>query len=324
MGRDMKKFHQTKLTPKRIAEISDRLCREYGLSVVIPDPIQTQKRRYTNNRITPFRTILKNDIDRAIEKSDSFDDFLACMRENYYIKTSGKYLTFCHRTNGQRKAIRATETSLGAAYTEANIRRRLLGQPIETVQDNPALRLENELVLEPRRRLGSRKEQLQAIFHAHGLLENYHIHNYDEILPKINSLLQKADTCQSELRKMEQHAAKLKGLLDCYDTVQRLKGLAQEYGAALLKDRFYTQHREELDTYQSASTTLTHLGYVPDDPAVGQKLQDLYDASGKEMQRIWDTYNSLQSQLADLHEAKRAVEQAVLQEKKPQKGEINL
>ena len=120
----MKKFRENRYTCREVRQISDELCEKYGLSIVIP----SQKRRsqlYSRAAFTSWRKILKNDIDRCLEESGSYEEFLEKMQNDYYVKSSGKYLSFRHRTNGQQRNIRSY--SLGEDYSESAIRSRIAG-----------------------------------------------------------------------------------------------------------------------------------------------------------------------------------------------------
>ena len=89
VGTDMKKFHQTKYSPKQLAYVSDKLCKEYGLTIVVPSHERNAK-GYTGQKETSFRTILKCDIDKAIKIAKDFDEFINIMNENYRVNYQGK------------------------------------------------------------------------------------------------------------------------------------------------------------------------------------------------------------------------------------------
>lgn len=125
LGMDYRKFHMTKYTYREVQRLSDELCRENGLSVVI-QPQGRGARIYSKaSKRMPWRTILRNDIDRNLDAAKSFDDFIGLMRQEYFVKTSGKYLTFRHRSNGQTRPARSY--TLGDAYTEKALRERIMG-----------------------------------------------------------------------------------------------------------------------------------------------------------------------------------------------------
>lgn len=122
-------FREQRNNVYKIRDISDNLCREYGLSVI-------EKENQKNRRIDPkysrgkyknsYRDQLKSDMDLAIRQSLNYQDFLQKMELlEWEIKSSKdkKYTTFKHRTNGQKRPIRMER--LGAGYSKHMIEFRI-------------------------------------------------------------------------------------------------------------------------------------------------------------------------------------------------------
>ena len=105
---------------------SDALCRENGLSVIAP---QGKGKHYAewkaeNTGKPTIRSIIRADIDRAIENAYTFDTFLMLLRRLGYVvqnQPNRKYVTVL--PPGGKRAIRLD--SLGDGYTERDIRTRL-------------------------------------------------------------------------------------------------------------------------------------------------------------------------------------------------------
>ncbi|WP_261311140.1 relaxase/mobilization nuclease domain-containing protein [Streptococcus agalactiae] len=69
---------------------------------------------------------LQISIDLAIQKSNSYDNFLKTMEEYGYEIKLGKYLSFRHKEQGEKgRFIRAKETTLGKDYTNEKIKERI-------------------------------------------------------------------------------------------------------------------------------------------------------------------------------------------------------
>ena len=108
---------------------SDALCRENGLSVIVP---QGKGKHYAEwkaeqNGKPTIRSIIRGDIDRVIGESYTFDTFLMLLRRLGYVvqnQPNRKYMTVL--PPGGKRAIRLD--SLGEGYTETDIRRRLAAQ----------------------------------------------------------------------------------------------------------------------------------------------------------------------------------------------------
>lgn len=100
-----------------LQRLSDIICLENGLSVIIPKkPSERIKRPYEKKET--FREIMEADIDKALSrKPKDFDEFLALLQEQDYEIKRGKHTAV--RVKGGRRFIRFR--SLGDGYKEADI-----------------------------------------------------------------------------------------------------------------------------------------------------------------------------------------------------------
>ena len=82
-------------------EVSDRLCKENGLSVIPPSQNKGMSyKEYTEaKRGTSWKQKLKQTIDRLVITAKDYDDFLRLMQEAGYEIKPGKYISF--RAEGQ-------------------------------------------------------------------------------------------------------------------------------------------------------------------------------------------------------------------------------
>ena len=120
---DYKHIHINKKWYYNTRRISDRICREYGLSVITPSA--ERGKSYTEYTVaknsTSWKAKLKNMIDVLIPQAKDFDDFLRLMQENGYEVKQGKYISF--RAEGQERFTRAK--TIGVNYTEEAIAERI-------------------------------------------------------------------------------------------------------------------------------------------------------------------------------------------------------
>ena len=92
---DHKHYHSNKRSYHEIRRTSDRLCREHGLSVIVPgrDKGKCYIEHQAAQNGTSYKAKLKAAIDRLIPVSSSLEDLLARLqREGYEIKR-GKYIS---------------------------------------------------------------------------------------------------------------------------------------------------------------------------------------------------------------------------------------
>ena len=119
-------------------EVSDRLCKENGLSVIPPSQNKGMGyKEYTEaKRGTSWKQKLKQTIDRLVITAKDYDDFLRLMQEAGYEIKTGKYISF--RAEGQERFTRSRPSE---RTTPRNASRSGLpdGRP-EEVRDRPRRR----------------------------------------------------------------------------------------------------------------------------------------------------------------------------------------
>ena len=122
------KYRSNKNTYHEIRNISDRLCKEYELSVIEPQA-KTYGKSYDRYRPEQtsgsWRDKLKAAIDSLIPEAKDFEELLKLMEAQGYEIKRGKYISF--RAEGQERFTRAK--SLGEDYAEEEIRKRISEKP---------------------------------------------------------------------------------------------------------------------------------------------------------------------------------------------------
>jgi hypothetical protein len=131
---DYKKYVSNKKSYYEIRNFSDKLCKEYSLSVVTPG--QDKGKSYAEYAADrdgggSWKSKLKAAIDTIIPQSKAFDDFLKQLEAAGYEIKRGKYISV--RAPGQERFTR-TKT-LGVDYTEDAITKRIAGEYTMTAPD---------------------------------------------------------------------------------------------------------------------------------------------------------------------------------------------
>jgi len=140
---DGKKYEGTRTNYYRLRDISDNLCREYGLSVIgVPRQGQTMtynEWRDRKNGKSTIRDNIRETIDVAIRGSVNHKQFLRAMNQmGYIIDQSGKYPKI--KQVGSQRFARFK--SLGEGYDVEDIMKRIYTRhhpvfPIIPDQENP-------------------------------------------------------------------------------------------------------------------------------------------------------------------------------------------
>ncbi len=126
---DGKRYHRTNQDYRDMRSASDRLCREYGLSV-IAHPEKGKSRHYAEWKAEQegkptYHSMVKADVDEVVLKSRTEKQFFHYLKEMGYSIKFGKDITVCphDRERGLKLA-----RNFGEDYTLESIRRRILTQ----------------------------------------------------------------------------------------------------------------------------------------------------------------------------------------------------
>ena len=123
------KYHDCTQTYHRIRHLSDELCKEHNLSVIIPGGERGKKYKewQSDQNGSTWKTQLRRDINFCIKAASTYEEFLLLMRaKGYEIKgeTFGeeavKYISF--RPLDKERFVRGSTRSLGKEYTKERIR----------------------------------------------------------------------------------------------------------------------------------------------------------------------------------------------------------
>ncbi len=122
--RDGMKYDNSHADYRHVREVSDRICREHGLSV-IPEPehgfSEKGLKRELDGKVTQ-RVLIRRDIDKAIDGSRNFRDFSWRLQNmGYVLEYRGSFLRV--RPDEGKKFYRLDR--LGEGYTEEDIRERI-------------------------------------------------------------------------------------------------------------------------------------------------------------------------------------------------------
>ncbi len=126
------KYHDCKQSYYHIRHLSDELCKEHNLSVIVPGGQRGKKYKewQANKNNTSWKTDLRKAINSSIKSASTYEEFLLLMRaKGYEIKgeelgeNAHKYISF--RLLGKEHFVRGSVKSLGKEYTKERIKERI-------------------------------------------------------------------------------------------------------------------------------------------------------------------------------------------------------
>lgn len=124
---DGRKFTNCKKDYKKFKQISDQLCLENGLSIVLN---KGKGKHYSEWKAEKegkpyFRLIIKNDVEYAISHSFNMNEFINEMENlGYVVSTNRKYISVLHPQ--AKRMVRLKSLTRDNLYSEENIMNRIL------------------------------------------------------------------------------------------------------------------------------------------------------------------------------------------------------
>ena len=275
-------------------EVSDRLCKENGLSVIPPSQNKGMGyKEYTEaKRGTSWKQKLKQTIDRLVITAKDYDDFLRLMQEAGYEIKTGKYISF--RAEGQERFTRSK--TIGENYTEERIKERIAGRTprksqrqttpkgISLIGDiQERIRLIDSKGYEYKAKLTILKEAARTLNY---LTEN-NLLQYADLEKKVEDIHGSYDRTGKELKVVEARLREVQPLIKNISNYQRLKPVYDAFQKAKDKPGFKARHEAELVIFEAARSTLLAMQGDEKLPSL-KTLQAEQQRLLEEQQRLYD------------------------------------
>ena len=295
-------------------EVSDRLCKENGLSVIPPSQNKGMSyKEYTEaKRGTSWKQKLKQTIDRLVITAKDYDDFLRLMQEAGYEIKTGKYISF--RAEGQERFTRSK--TIGENYTEERIKERIAGRTprrsqrqttpkgISLIGDiQERIRLIDSKGYEHKAKLTILKEASRTLNY---LTEN-NLLQYDDLEKKVEDVHISYDRTGKELKGVETRLREVQPLIKNISNYQRLKPVYDAFQKAKDKPSFKAKHEAELVIFEAARSTLLAMQgdeKLPSLKTLQAEQQRLLD----EQQRLYDERAKLKKEVKQIETIKSNVD----------------
>ena len=295
-------------------EVSDRLCKENGLSVIPPSQNKGMGyKEYTEaKRGTSWKQKLKQTIDRLVITAKDYDDFLRLMQEAGYEIKPGKYISF--RAEGQERFTRSK--TIGENYTEERIKERIAGRTprrsqrqttpkgISLIGDiQERIRLIDSKGYEHKAKLTILKEAARTLNY---LTENNLLQCAD-LEKKVEDVHSSYDRTGKELKGVEARLREVQPLIKNISNYQRLKPVYDAFQKAKDKPGFKAKHEAELVIFEAARSTLLAMQgdeKLPSLKTLQAQQQRLLD----EQQRLYDERAKLKKEVKQIETIKSNVD----------------
>ncbi len=314
------KYHDCTKTYYHIRHLSDTLCKEHNLSIIIPNKSKNKKYNewQANKNHSSWKEKLKTDIDEAIKITSTYEDCIVFLQaKGYEVKgdtfgeDSLKFIAF--RPLDRKHFIRGKASSLGTDYTKERIKQRI-DKKVQIKNKNPSPfpnRPKSILKeISPKTLIDTTGEKFtQNIGLKHWAdLQNLKIAaaSYsctDSIAELENQIASKsvlAKTARKSLVETEQQLKDLKQILKYAEQYKTNHIYHIHYQKSKNKDAYFRQHETELILYDGAKTMLKRFG-MDCKTLDTKKLQNDFHLLSLKKESLQKTYRSAEKTVMELN-----------------------
>ena len=322
---DYHKYNSNERSYYGIRNMSDRLCRENGLSVVAPQKGGKGKSyaEYIAEKTgTSWKGKLKNAVDALIPQVSSLEELLSRLQAAGYEIKPGKYVS-C-RAPGQERFTRLK--TLGADYTEEAIRERIEGRRTRTAKAPKAERgvsllidIENSIKAAQSRgyEQWAKIHNLKQAAKTLNFLTEHQISRYEDLTAKITEIQRESDKAGDALKEVEKRLADMAVLIKNVSTFQKTKPAYDTYRKARNKERYRAAHEGTVILHEAAAKALKAAGIskLPNLAA----LQAEYEKLQEQKEALRADYGKLKKQVREYDVIKQNIDSILRQPREPER-----
>ena len=311
---DHHKYNSNKRSYYGIRNMSDKLCRENGLSVVVPGKGSKGKSyaEYQAEKTgTSWKGKLKTALDALIPQVSSFEELLTRLQAAGYEIKPGKYVS-C-RAPGQERFTRLK--TLGADYTEEAIRERIAGRRAKAAkapreQRGVSLLIDIENSIKAAQSRGyeqwAKIHNLKQAAMTMNFLTDNKIEQYADLTAKIAEIQTASGQAADALKTVEKRIADMAVLIKNISAYQKTKPAYEAYRKARNKEQYKAEHERAVILHEAAAKALKAAG-VSKLPSI-DALQAEYENLKQKKEALYADYGKLKKQVKEYDVIKQNID----------------
>ena len=321
---DHRKYNSNKRSYYGIRNMSDKLCRENGLSVVVPGKGSKGKSyaEYQAEKTgTSWKGKLKTAIDALIPQVSSFEELLQRLQAAGYEVKPGKYIS-C-RAPGQERFTRLK--TLGADYTEEALKERIEGRRTRAAKAPRADRsvsllidIQNSIKAAQSRgyEQWAKIHNLKQAAKTMNFLTEHKIEQYADLTAKIAEIQSESEQAADALKSAEKRLADMAVLIKNVSTYQKTKPAYDAYRKAKNKEKYRSGQERAIILHEAAAKSLKAAG-VTKLPNLAA-LQAEYETLQAQKEALYADYGKLKKQVREYDVIKQNIDSILQAEKQPE------
>ena len=322
---DHHKYNSNKRSYYGIRNMSDKLCRENGLSVVVPGKGSKGKSyaEYQAEKTgTSWKGKLKIAVDALIPQVSSFEELLQRLQAAGYEIKPGKYVS-C-RAPGQERFTRLK--TLGADYTEEAIRERIAGRRAKAAkapreQRGVSLLIDIENSIKAAQSKGyeqwAKIHNLKQAAKTMNFLTEHKIEQYADLVSRIEEMAAESGQAADALKDAEKRLADMAVLIKNVSTYQKTKPVYDAYRKARNREKYRAGQEQAIILHEAAARSLKAAGIakLPNLTA----LQSEYEALQAQKEALYADYGKLKKKVREYDIIKQNIDSILQADRQPER-----
>ena len=322
---DHHKYNSNKRSYYGIRNMSDKLCRENGLSVVVPGKGSKGKSyaEYQAEKTgTSWKGKLKIAVDALIPQVSSFEELLTRLQAAGYEIKPGKYVS-C-RAPGQERFTRLK--TLGADYTEEAIRERIAGRRAKAAkapgeQRGVSLLIDIENSIKAAQSKGyeqwAKIHNLKQAAKTMNFLTEHKIEQYADLVSRIEEMAAESGQAADALKNAEKRLADMAVLIKNVSTYQKTKPVYDAYRKARNREKYRAGQEQAIILHEAAARSLkaTGIAKLPNLAA----LQSEYEALQAQKEALYADYGKLKKKVREYDIIKQNIDNILQADRQPER-----
>ena len=322
---DHHKYNSNKRSYYGIRNMSDKLCRENGLSVVVPGKGSKGKSyaEYQAEKTgTSWKGKLKTTVDALIPQVSSFEELLTRLQAAGYEIKPGKYVS-C-RAPGQERFTRLK--TLGADYTEEAVRERIAGRRTKVAkapreQRGVSLLIDIENSIKAAQSKGyeqwAKIHNLKQAAKTMNFLTEHKIEQYADLVSRIEEMAAESGQAADALKNAEKRLADMAVLIKNVSTYQKTKPVYDAYRKARNREKYRAGQEQAIILHEAAVRSLKAAG-IAKLPNLGA-LQSEYEALQAQKEALYADYGKLKKKVREYDIIKQNIDSILQADRQPER-----
>ena len=312
------KYHDCKQSYYHIRHLSDALCKEHDLSIILPSGERGKKYNewQTDKTETSWKTQIRKDINTSIKSASTYEEFLLLMKaKSYEIKgeelgeTAPKYISF--RPLDKERFVRGSVKSLGKEYTKERIKERL-----ELKQNHKKTLTKKDYTSQKLIDTSEEKFQNSIGLKRWATIENLKIatQNYieidslSELEHEISLKTTAAKTAKQSVVKLEHQLKNLGEIIKYAEQYKTTRPYYLNYKKAKHPDTYFQKYESQLILYGGAKRMLEQSSIDLKTLNI-EKLRTKYEELAKQKTELTSTYKTCEKDVRELNKKLKTLQQ---------------